>query len=443
MTDKLNIVDQFRYDNWRIPSMWTTAATNLFATPPAVVGQTGLLLPIAVVTPATFAIVCPTSPYNGPNCPQHNTSSLADVTNELVSQFLGQNIRSNTIELKYDIARRVSAYAGCMFTARTIADFTATFDTGEIYFPGGPGGTVANHFLAARADCAVVSGALPANCTVNANGSIQEGSSANPIPDAANDAARNTYNIHEHAALLGVTARPTDALRITADLIFGYNDNSFTRTSPRQLQSYKLQVRYTPAPWANISGSVDIHENRDNVSTVNNLEHGRSYGFAATLAPNSKLWVDFGYTYMDNFTQTEICFPDTGSTIFTTPCPIVGASSPLGTLSFYSSMDHYAYGDVMWKPHKRVTAMLGYSGSIVRGNTTFLNPMTPTGTLDFNYLMPSASLAFEICKGVTYKTAWNYYGYNDQGSANPAGLAALPSQNFDGNNVTFLLRYAF
>ena len=28
-----------------------------------------------------------------------------------------------------------------MYTARTIADFSATFDTGEIYFPGGPGGT--------------------------------------------------------------------------------------------------------------------------------------------------------------------------------------------------------------------------------------------------------------------------------------------------------------
>ena len=34
------------------------------------------------------------------------------MTNELVSQFLGQNIRSNTIELKYDFTRRVSAYLG-------------------------------------------------------------------------------------------------------------------------------------------------------------------------------------------------------------------------------------------------------------------------------------------------------------------------------------------
>ena len=61
VTDKLDIVDQFRYDNWRIPSMWTTVETNLFATPPGA-GQTGLLLPISLVTPATFATVCPTAP---------------------------------------------------------------------------------------------------------------------------------------------------------------------------------------------------------------------------------------------------------------------------------------------------------------------------------------------------------------------------------------------
>jgi hypothetical protein len=442
VTDKLDIVDEFRYDNWRIPSMWATAETNLFATPPTT-GQTGLLLPISTVTPATFATVCPLAPYNGPLCPQHNLSSGADVTNELVSQFLGQNIRSNTIELKYDIARRVSAYAGYMYTARTIADFSATFDAGEIYLPGGPNGIVANHYFAARGDCAVVAGALPAGCTLNANGSIQEGSPTNLVPEAANDAARNLYYVNENLALLGVTARPTDMLRITADLMFGYNDNSFTRISPRQVQSYKIQVRYTPAPWATVSGSVDIHENRDNVSMVNNVEHGRTYGFMATLGPNPKLWVDFGYNYMDMFTQTEICFPDTGSTIFTTPCPIAGATSPLGTLSSYSSLDHYAYADMMWKPYKRVTAMLGYAGSIVRGNTTLLNPMTPTGTLDFNYVKPMASLAFELYKGLVYKTAWNYYAYDDEGVANPAGLATLPSQNFNGSNITFSFRYAF
>jgi hypothetical protein len=443
VTDKLDVVDEFSYDNWRIPSLWATADANLFATPPQAPGQTGLLLPIAMVTPATFASVCPVAPYNGPNCPQHNTSSLSDVTNELVSRFLGQNLRSNTFEVKYDFTTRLSGYLGYEYTARTIEDFSATFDTGEIYFPGGAAATAANDYLAARGDCALVAGKLPSGCVLNPNGSVQEGSSTNLVGDAGNDTSRNVLDIHENLGLIGVSARPIDTLRVSADLMFGYNDNSFTRISPRQIQSYKINARYTPKPWANITGAVDIHENRDNVSTVNNIEHGRAYSVVTTISPKPSLWIDFGYSYMDVYTQTEICFPDTGSTVFTTACPVPAATSPLGTLSYYSSKDHYAYGNVMWQPRKRVTTMLGYGGSVVRGNTTFLNPLTPTGTLDFNYLKPSASVAFEIYRGLTYKIAWNYYGYNDRSGPNPIGLAPLPSQDFNGNNITFSLRYAF
>ena len=278
---------------------------------------------------------------------------------------------------------------------------------------------------------------------------IQEGSPTNLVPEAGNNTVRNIYEIHENAGLMGITARPIDALRINGDVLFGYNDNSFTRISPRQVQSYKVHARYTPRPWANLDAAVDMNENRDNVFTVNNIEHARTYSFAATLSPKPTLWFDFGYSYMDVYTQTEICFVDTGSTVFTaasSPCPVpasVAAGVTLGTLSYYASRDNYAYGNLMWKPQKRVTAMVGYGGSVVRGKTTFLNPLTPTGTLDFNYLKPSASLMFDIYKGVAYKTAWNYFGYNNRGVANPVGLAPLPSPNFDGSNVTFSFLYAF
>ncbi len=445
-TEKLSLNDQISFEDWRIPSMWATAETNLFATLPTAPGQTGLLLPISPVTTATFSTDCPAPPYSGPLCPRHNSSSGADVTGELVSQFLGQRILTNTIELKYDFTRRVSAAIGYVYRARDISDFSATFDTGEIYFPGGATATAANGYLAARGDCASLNTTalvLPAGCVKNADGSIQEGSPTNLVAEAGNDTSRNDYDIHESAALLNVTARPTDSLRLGADLMFGYNDNSFTRISPRQIQSYKVHANYTPKPWATLGASVDIHENRDNVSEVNNIEHGRAYSLMGTLSPRSNLYIDFGYTYLDVYTQTDICFADTGSTVFTSPCPVPAATGPLGTLSEYESTDQYAYANIMFKPIKRVTAIAGYSGSIVRGSTTFLSALAPTGTLDFNYLKPSASLAVEIYKGLSYKTAWNYYGYDDRGAANPTGLAPLPSQDFNGSNVTFSLKYLF
>ena len=75
------------------------------------------------------------------DCPLHTTSSGADVTNELAIQFLGQNLKSNTLELEYDFTPAIErpASATSTPTGRSPA-ISATFDTGETYFPGGPAG---------------------------------------------------------------------------------------------------------------------------------------------------------------------------------------------------------------------------------------------------------------------------------------------------------------
>jgi hypothetical protein len=176
------------------------------------------------------------------------------------------------------------------------------------------------------------------------------------------------------------------------------------------------------------------------------------------------LAVSFGYNYWNVYTQAEICFnysiTSTNSTpppstlpvstsppgVATAPCPIAGASvgaAGLGTLATYNSNDHFAHAELMWKPAKRITTMLGYAGSIVRGNTTFLNPLTPSGTLDYNYLTPYGSISFDLYRGLTSKLAWNYYGFNEEGTTTPFGLAAIPLQDFNGSNATFSFLYKF
>jgi hypothetical protein len=465
VNDKLRILDMFRYDNWRIPGMWDTADTTIFGTPSPAPGVVGMLL-----APATFnSTNCPAAPFNQANCPQHTASSAADVTNEIATQFLAQNIKSNTIEAQYDFNRRYSAHVGYLYTHRTISSADQTFDTGEFYFPGGAAGNAGNLFLAARGDCALVGGALPAGCaqitTGPMAGAVVEGSPANPIPEAGNDTSRNITTINEQALLLGVIARPIDTLRITGDFEFGYNDQSFTRIDPRQVQSYKIHATYKPQPWVNLDAAVDINENRDNVSTVNNLEHDRSYSFSALFIGNQRLSVDFGYNYWNVYTQSLICFaysttsanpapPPATVTVSAFPpgvpqlpggpaCPIAGSPSPLGALATYNSKDNFAHAAVIWKPTKRVTASVGYGGSFVRGNTIFLNPLTPSGTLDFNYQRPYASLAIDVYRGFTYKMSWNYYGFNETGATSPFGLAPVQLQDFNGSNATFSFRYAF
>ena len=65
-----------------------------------------------------------------------------------------------------------------------------------------------------------------------------------------------------------------------------------------------------------------MHENRDNAYTVNDIEHGRTYGFVTTFMPNAKLSFNLGYTYTDIYTQAEICYYQNASgPAPATPCP--------------------------------------------------------------------------------------------------------------------------
>ena len=152
-----------------------------------------------------------------------------------------------------------------------------------------------------------------------------------------------------------------------------------------------------------------------------------SYSFTTTLLPNDHLAVSFGYNYWNVYNQADICFnysitytnppPGTGTLpvstsppgVATAPCTITGASvgaAGLETLSTYASTDHFAHAEVTWKPCKRITAAVGYGGSFVRGSSTALNPLMPSGTLSYNYQLPFGSINFEYHKGLSYKMAW-------------------------------------
>src|SRR5271170_3211992 len=441
VTDRLRILDSFRYDNWRTPGLWDTDETNIFGQMRP--GVVGLAQPQAVFTSATFISLCP-APYTAATCPSHSASSSADSVNGPTSSFLGQNIRSNTFELQYDFTPRLTGRIGYVFTDRTIADFSATFLSAETYFPGGINGTAANDYFAARGDCGT-----PSACTETVDPtSGQLISLTFSGPAAGNDTSRNLTGISENTLLAGFTARPMDTLRLGGDFQFGYNDYSFTRISPRQVQSYKVHANYKPRAWINLDGAVDIHENRDNVASVNDLEHGRSYSFVVTLIPNARWFADFGYTYTNIYNQAQICYYQNAfGPPPATQCPAsLGYTPPaVPGLGAYSSKQHFAYGDVMWRPTKRVTTTIGYVGTFVGGNTTAIDPLQVPGTLAFNYLKPYATAVFDVYKGLSYRMTWNYYGYNGKGLASNAisGLAAIPTQDFNGSTAEFAFRFAF
>jgi hypothetical protein len=441
VTSKFRIVDQFGYDNFRIPGYWNFVQGALFAqTSPA-----SMLNAPGVYTPAN----CPASNnYAGPGCPVHGSSSGADVANGTDIRFLGQNLRDNTFEMEYDFTKRVGGHIGYRYGARTISDLNQTYYSAEVFYPG-PGPAPTDPSLGAksaqRGDCALQNGALPTGCVAQPDGSIIFSGFT-----SGSDTARNIVDISENSLLMGIWARPNDSLRLSFDLELFGADQSFTRITPRQLQHYQMHATYNPLKWANLDASINILERRDNVETVNDLEHNRSYNFVTTLIPNEHFSFDMGYNYDDIYSQALVCYAITPAPANPTLCPAALASPvPYQALSFYGAGNHFAYFDVMWKPIHRVTTTLGYNGMFTHGNSLFLNQLTPNGTLSYTYQRPYASVQVDAGKGISYKAAWGYYGYNQKGLQVPTGLA-IPAtgpdgflQDFNGNTAMFSLRYSF
>ncbi len=395
LTSRFRVVDSFRFSNFRIPSAWDLTTSQLF-------GATLLSTPNAF-NPAT----CP-PPFTAASCPQHSASSAADVTQDQRFEFLRQNSKGNTFELEYDVTRRITGHLGYRFEAREINHNFFDFQNLTFY-----------PTLAGRGPCAnvtLVNGVCNTTATSNDN---------------------STVDVHGHSLLAGFTARPTERLRTSFDLELFTADNTPTRISPRNLQHYKGRASYKPKSWLDVSGSINVLESRDNVPDVLHREHNRNYGFTASFAPKSGFGLDLGYNYDDVFSTTNICYvltstPPVNSTLCDSGTPYFSA------LSIYTSKVHFGYANLVFHPAQRVTANVGYNLTSSSGYSP--TPADPTilTSLGINYHKPSAGLDVNLAKGLTWKTAWGYYDYNEKFLPAP-----LPARDFQSNTVTLSMRYEF
>jgi hypothetical protein len=432
VTPKFRIVDEFRFNNFRIPGSFSFNQASQFAQAPLLRGGApSMLLPAGQFTPSS----CP-PPFTAPTCPQHNSGSGPDVLAATDIQFLGQDAKYNTFQLEYDFTPRFGARLGYRYGHRDISQFAAVIDQAEVFYPG-PSAAIAR-----RGDCA--GAALPAGCVLQPDGSVVFSGLA-----AGSDTERSAFPINEHSALIGFWARPNAALRMSFDLELFSADHSFTRISPRNLQHYKFRANYKPLGWVSIAGSLNIRENRNNVMQVGNIQHNRNYGFSVALEPNGRLNLDLGYEYSDLFSMSDICFAiGSGVPAGATPCPVVSGTSPVLGISEYSNKTNFGYFNLLFRPLRRVTVNLGYTIDSGRGNAPILDPTTglqltlnpnaPSGPLDYNYHKPLAGLAVQLVKNLIWRAAWGYHDYDEKAAPDPTG-----PRSFHANLVDLTLRYSF
>jgi hypothetical protein len=295
------------------------------------------------------------------------------------SRFLNQETNSNTASVAWDVTARARLSVGYRYRSRTIAQ--------------------------------------------GSNGQIES-----PIP------------IHENWGLFGIYLRPNPQLRINFNFDGMYADNTFTRISPRQLQRYIGRAIYQPRPWLNFSGAVNIYEARNNVQTVNHLEHNRYFSFGASITPGEKWSADLNYSYNSVFSSTILCFASTP------PPPNAGipppictqAGTPLLNSGYYDAPTQFGSFGLVFSPINRLHGKAGYRISSVNGSTDAMNVRQVNGSLQSYFQTPYAELVFDLERQWKWKADYNFYGY---GEGLPIG-PTLP-RNFHGNVVTLSVNYAF
>ena len=263
----------------------------------------------------------------------------------------------------------------------------------------------------------------------------------------------DVFHINEQGAVLGAWLRPRDNLRINLegegttvigcqtcnnpDIIF------ITRVSPRQRFNYRARADYKPVRWANLAGSWNWWRSRNGASDVLASQHYRNIGFVLSLVPDKPASVEVSYNFTNSQYNSFICYNSTvlvaGSTA--SGCPTFDSSdnnNPNQIYSVFNTRTHFFNGVVVLHPINRVTAKLGYGVTTTDGETVLLNPLQPTGPLQFTFHQPLAALSFEVIKAWSLNAYWNYDQYSEDSVAGPT----LP-RNFHDNRATLSVKYAF
>jgi hypothetical protein len=460
------VSDKFRWLDWRDPGVLNQSTLNCFSILGS--GQT-----LATPTGAPCGIPGVATTGNAPNGSTYN-QLVAYNTLEAERTYF------NTVRLNWGPSRRFSAYVGYRYGRRELKEaYLATTTNFNI-----PAITV-------------------------------------PVGVAPVSAPLSTGKINENTALLGTVLRPSDNWRINADAELLSADNAFNNIVPRHQQRVRANTVYKVRRWATINGGVHFIESRNNwaqnfggpginlfpttVSPAYGTKiHSRYYSLGATLNPNGRFSVDFGWTYLDQKSNSAACMVLTGATVVaggappvcpvTTNQPTVPATFNITASQFnvpvtqaYQENTNTGYANFIVHPLRRVTLNAGYAitsttgydnwirpdtglplqvlgdvfgnvpgipgnpGTVVTGATTsagtiaFLGPFAdqPLGPQVFNWHRPFAGVSIEVLKNVTFKGAYAYYSYTEKEGSLPLNqLVALP-RNFHANMGTVSLKYSF
>ena len=300
-----------------------------------------------------------------------------------------------------------------------------------------------------------------------------------------------TVTINENGAIFNAALRPTNHWDLNGTIEAFYDDNVFTPMGARQTRHYRIHTLYRPKPWATLSGAfndLERHNNTNNTDTppadgpLQHVDHSRTVGLGAVLAPNERYGFDFNYSYSDVYISTNACYLNGATAALPGAASTTSAGAPnlcpnlltdWGPVKdFMDAPTQYASFGVTYSPNKVLRSGLGYRISAVSGNQFFSDAQQVNGSLQSAYQSPYLNVAWTVHPGLVWRADYNFYGYGEGGPSGapfcststlttstvvpcnsstltgPTGLTEPSSglsapRNFHANNVTLSMHYEF
>ena len=403
------------------------------------------------------------------------TASTAD----LFTTVLAEKTYANTAKVNWAPSRRLSAYLGYRYGRREL--------TGALQ---GDSPNLNSYYLADNGVTAplAINPALPANLNITR---INEHTGLAGIVFRPTDAWRVNADVELLSADNAFTnIGPRHQQRLRANATYKVNrwasvNGGVHFVETRNDFAKSVNASFKPAnpnlfPTTGPSTVPPAYGHKD---------HWRYYTLGASLHPDRWFGFDFGWTYLDQQINSATCVPSTGLTVQATPATCNGYQpGGLPLILDYQERTNTGFASLTVRPIHRVGLSVGYEitstagrnnwllpggadgtgillmTSDVYGNTPPLagNPITPcpaastavAGGCAFvgpfpdaplsqalNWHKPTAGVAIDLAKGVTFKGNYSFYDYNEK-ETQGLPLVTVP-RNFHANTETISLKYVF
>jgi hypothetical protein len=251
-----------------------------------------------------------------------------------------------------------------------------------------------------------------------------------------------------------------------------------------------VETRNDFAPSETVSGTnTPLFPTGGAITPYGHTDHWRYYTFGIGVNPNSRIFFDLGWTYLNQDIKSATCMPIPANafTGLTAPTACADGATARALLLDYRETTHSGYTMLSFKPVKRLTLNLGYEITADNGRTDWLrldtgqllmvvgdvfgnspaltgNPISPCpgasvaagcvfsgpfvdqplGPQAINWHKVNAGLSVDVSRGVQLKGLWSYYDYNSKDEV-PALvlLQVVAPRGFHANVGTLSLKYSF